>query len=149
MEGGNGNHGGEKVEWVSFPAKDEGRVKTAGLFLLMLLTAFAMTVVIDLAHGLAAFLLLFLSMNRYFFPSKFSVSDMGVDMSFVVFSRHRNWRDYARYRMSSEGVFFSPFAQPSRLDSFRGDFLKFSPETDIEGVKHIVVKHLDPNRKTS
>ncbi len=98
------------------------------------------------ARGAAplAAILLFMLLGPYFLPTRYTLSRHGVATRFPLFSRTRPWASYKRYAVLRDGVFLGTFPRPSRLDSFRGDFLRFSAATDVQGVLALVSAHVPP-----
>jgi len=130
------------IAWVSLPARDEPWRKT--LFLLAIIAVMAVLASFQggLFLGALALLLVLILMGPYFLPCRFEISDRGVKKWFPLFNRDRPWSVYKRYVPQKDGVFLSTFAAPSRLDSFRGDFIRFSAGTDRQRVMDLVRKHL-------
>lgn len=133
--------GAGPVKWVSWPLRDEPHRKTALLLLCVAVTVFISSL-LALYYGILALVLLFILLGPYFLPSRFEVSETGVKKFFFLFNRDRPWSAYKRYVRQKDGVFLSTFPAPSRLDSFRGDFLRFTRTTDCEGVMAPVSAHV-------
>lgn len=131
----------DTIQWVSWPLRDEPPRKTIVLFVVIGLTV-ALAAAMALVAGLLAALLLFILLGPYFLPTHFEVSARGVEKRFPLFNRSRPWDVYARYAVWPDGVFLGTFPQPSRLDSFRGDFIRFNRQTDRERVLELVRAHL-------
>jgi hypothetical protein len=129
------------VTWVSWPLRDEPRRKTALLLGLVALTVLISSL-LNLYCAILALLLLFILLAPYFLPSRFEVSETGVKKFFFLFNRDRAWSVYKRCAPQKDGVFLGTFSAPSRLDSFRGDFLRFSRTTDRERVMALVREHV-------
>jgi hypothetical protein len=77
-------------------------------------------------YGLLAAALLGGSFARYFVPTRYELNRTGVSVRFLGQTRAVAWGDVRRVSVHREGVHLSPFEQPSRLDSFRGTFLRFA-----------------------
>ncbi|MEC7227727.1 MAG: hypothetical protein VXW00_12715, partial [Candidatus Latescibacterota bacterium] len=54
----------------------------------------------------------------------------GISRNHLGRKSQRAWADFRRVDARSNGLFLSPFARPSRLDSFRGLFLPFHGKGD-------------------
>ena len=136
-----GNGDSPQLKWTSWPVRDEPPSKTAVLALLIGMTV-AMAWMQAPYYGILGFVLMMLLLAPYFLPCRFEVSSTGVKVFFPMFNRDRPWSTYKRYVVRKDGVFLSPFDKPSRLDSYRGDFLRFSAATDREQVIALVRKHV-------
>ena len=118
------------VNWRSWPLVDEAPRS----FLLVGVTI-AACVLVGVAfggawYGVVAVVLLAVALGRYFLPTWFEVNESGVAVRFCGQTRHMNWSKVGRIIVQEAGVFVSPFAMPSRLDSFRGVFLRFTGNAD-------------------
>lgn len=132
----------ETIQWVSWPIRDEPPRKTIVLLAIIAVTVAASAMMAVFA-GLLAFVLLFVLMGPYFLPTRYEVSERGVGKRFPLFGRSRTWDAYKRYAVLKDGVFLGTFAAPSRLDSFRGDFLRFAPDApDRDALLAMVRKHV-------
>ena len=127
----------DTIRWVSLPLRDERPAKSALLLAIVAATA-ALAAWQGWFYGLLAVVLQFILLGPYFLPCRFEISQRGVKKRFFLFSRERPWSQYKRYVSQRDGVFLSTFAAPSRLDSFRGDFVRFSRATDRERVMALV-----------
>ncbi len=70
------------------------------------------------------------SLARYFAPTHYELNDAGISVRFLGHVRRVAWGDVRRHWVAREGVELSPFARPSRLESFRGTFLRFAGNRD-------------------
>jgi hypothetical protein len=95
-------------------------------------------------YGILAPALLVILLGPYVLPTRFEVSPAGVKVGFFLFNRNRAWDVYKRHAILRDGVFLGTFPKPSRLDSFRGDFLRFSAGTDRQRVIDLVREHVKP-----
>jgi hypothetical protein len=127
----------EPIAWTSWPVRDEPPRKTLLLVSLMALTSLVAALMAMFA-GLLAAAMLFILMGPYFLPTSYEVSQRGVEKRFPLFNRSRTWDIYKRYMPMKDGVFLGTFPVPSRLDSFRGDFIRFNGRVDRERVLELV-----------
>ncbi len=65
------------------------------------------------------------SLYRYFIPARYEFYDDRVVV--VSFSRRveKPWTDFRSFYADRNGVLLSPFARPSRLENFRGLYVRF------------------------
>jgi hypothetical protein len=96
-----------------------------------------------LFYGFLSAILLPLSVSKYFVTLMFELDEFGVKTQTGFYKKQRPWSYYARYRADKTGVFLSPFASPSKLDSFRGDYLHFNEEVNHESVVAFIRAHLE------
>ena len=115
-----------ELRWASHPLRDEARGKSAALILVIV--GFSSGVWWSLenpAYGLVALIVLTVAMSRFFLPVRYSLTDQAVTVTHVGITRQMPWARFRNFYVHPDGVFLSPFVRPSRLDAFRGCFLRF------------------------
>ncbi len=114
-----------RLEWIAHPAKQRPLAAvTVAIFILLvgfgvyswtfspLFTAFA---VIVLAGSLAGF----------YFPTRYRLYDSYIEVKYTVTSMKREWHQFRTYWPDRNGVLLSPFPHKSRLENFRGLYLRY------------------------
>ena len=66
---------------------------------------------------------------RYLLPTRYILDEREAAWRQLTW-RRRSWSTFRRVDRHADGIFLSPFRRPSRLDSFRGVFLRFGPGVD-------------------
>jgi hypothetical protein len=113
------------VRWVSWPLRDESRPKSV-LLVAAVAGVSALAAYQGAIYAILAPVLLLILLGPYVLPTRFEVSQTGVKVFFFLFNRNRPWSIYKRHAILRDGVFLGTEPKPSRVDSFRGDFLRFS-----------------------
>ncbi len=120
------NSSNVKIEWTVHPIKKNWKVSAGVVSFLVVLCA-----AIYLSFNSAAFLalsiaILVCSLAPFFFPTKYILQDdcIIVRSRFRKFSRE--WDSFKSYYPDKSGVLLSPFPLPSRLENFRGVYVRFS-----------------------
>lgn len=116
----------ERLLWRSRPLADDFPRS-----LLCVAAFFAACAAVGAAFGgagyaLLAAVLLAVSLGRYFVATVYTLDGRGITVRFLGQSRTVGWDRVKRVCEGPRGVFLSPFERPSRLDPFRGVFLRFS-----------------------
>ncbi|MGQ9661849.1 MAG: hypothetical protein ACUVWX_05850 [Kiritimatiellia bacterium] len=127
---------------MSWPLRDEPPTKTILLLALIGITVGLSYLIMNYSGAILAAILLFVLLGPYFLPTRYKVSERGVESRFPLFNRSRSWGEYKRYAVARDGVFLGTFPRPSRLDSFRGEFLRFTAGMDPEQVLELVRRHI-------
>jgi hypothetical protein len=76
-------------------------------------------------------LVLLLSLSAFFFPTTYFLSQQGIRVKTLITSFERPWTTYRSYWPDRNGVLLSPFPRRSRLENFRGLFVRFEGNRDI------------------
>ena len=118
------------LQWRSYPLVDDfpRSLLCVAVFVgFCVLTGLAFG---GVGYGVIAAVLVGGSLGRYFLPTYFALDEDGVTIRMLGRSRTIPWTDVKRISVRSCGMFLSPFPAPSRLDSFRGAFLRFRGNAD-------------------
>ncbi|MGD8237000.1 MAG: hypothetical protein PVH68_00485 [Armatimonadota bacterium] len=116
---------GGELRWRVLPCARDWRLTAATVALLLLVLC-----VVHLAFGhpgwvaLSA-LVLVGALASFFLPTTYTLSDEGVAVRGLFGTTRREWGALRSHRADAQGVLLSPFSRPSRLDSFRGIYLRF------------------------
>ena len=65
-----------------------------------------------------------ISLSRYFFPTRYVLDGKGINSEHLGLKQRRSWAEFRRVEEHRDGIFLRPSVRPSRLDSFRGVFLR-------------------------
>lgn len=120
----------EAIRWRSHPVVDD---YPRSLLLVAAVIAVCVGVWVSFdSAGYAALAAAFLlgSLSRYFVPTEYGLDAGGASVRFLGHVRRVAWGDVRRHWVAREGVELSPFARASRLESFRGTFLRFAGNRD-------------------
>lgn len=75
-------------------------------------------------------IIMFVSLSSFFFPVTFSLDKKFITVKLPFTTKKRRWEEFKSFWVDRHGVLFSPFAQRSRLESFRGLYVRFSANRD-------------------
>ena len=117
------------LRWRSHPLVDD---YPRSLLLVAIVLAVCVGVGFSLGRGyvLLAGAVTGASLASYFVPTCYELCDEGARVRFLGRTRSIPWAHVRRVDVHKDGVFLSPFDKPSRLDSFRGTFLRFRGNAD-------------------
>ncbi len=74
-------------------------------------------------------LLLILNLLPYFIVTEYRLLDTGIEIVYMrVVKINRKYSDFGCFYQDKHGIMLSTFKMPRRLDSFRGQSLRFSKE---------------------
>ena len=111
--------------WTVHPLRDHWKRTTLLLLFLALFFAAVYLSFQSIAVTILSGICLICSLCRYFVPSRYELYDDRVVV--VSFSRRamKPWSDFRSFYTDRNGVLLSPFARPSRLENFRGIYVRF------------------------
>lgn len=90
------------------------------------------------------------SLSSFFLPTRYELDDDKVKIRYLLSMRERKWGMFRSYYVDKNGVLLSPFERPSRLENFRGLYIRFDNNQDqvVDFVKSKIVKKHDGIRLT-
>jgi hypothetical protein len=125
------------LAWTSWPVRQRPR----SLLLVIPVCGAALASVFFLTKeaswvGIGA-LLLAIGLREYFLPAHYILDSEGMTIRYLLWSRRQSWGRVKRMVPQKTGVFLSPFPGPSRLEAFRGMFLRYdaNKEKVLEAVR--------------
>jgi hypothetical protein len=121
---------GPVLEWVCHPAKKNlFRTIAVSLFIIVLVViVYYMT--FSIWFTILAFVILTGSLLPFYFPTRFKLTEKEIIIKSTMQTQKRKWSQYRSYYPDKNGVLLSPFLRPSRLENFRGLYLRFGDNRD-------------------
>lgn len=118
------------LKWIDHPLKKSGK----NLLIVVLFLVIAPTVVFFSTRSIFFLLLsiIFLlgSLSTFFLPTTYELTENGIKVKFFFNTRKMEWGKYRSFYVDKNGVLLSPFEKPSRLENFRGIYLRFNQNKD-------------------
>ena len=114
-----------KLEWTVHPIKKNWKVSVVVVAFLATLCA-----AIYFSFNSFAFLALSItifgcSLAPFFFPTTYTLQDDCIIVKSLLRRFTKEWDSFRSYYPDRNGVLLSPFLQPSRLENFRGIYVRF------------------------
>jgi hypothetical protein len=136
-----------KLEWTVHPLIANWKI-SAGLiaFLIALCTAIYFSFN-SLTFLFLSIIFLVGSLSPFFFPTTYTLNDDGINIKSVFRKSSKNWGYYKSYYPDRNGILLSPFPHPSRLENFRGLYVRFN--NNKADVVNFVKQKLKPGRAES
>ncbi len=129
------------LEWKCHPATRKPWI-TAGVTVFVLVISMLVFASTDSkGFSFLALLVMFASLAKYYFPTKYRMTDEKISIKTTTQTLHKEWSIYRSFYPDKNGVLLSPFARPTRMENFRGLYVMFSGNREevISFVKsHIV-----------
>ena len=113
------------LEWTSHPWAEDNPSRR--LLLVVMVaggSAVAAYAFASLPVGILSAGILLASLSRYVIPSRYVVDADGVRVMHLGITRTHSWERFRRVVLRPDGVFLGTFSTVSRLDTWRGCFLR-------------------------
>lgn len=118
------------LSWVSHPARHRPVVTALLAIFLTILVALVYELTASVVFSTVAALVLWGSLSQFFLPTRFELTDKGVRIKYTISSVRKEWKLFRTYYVDKNGVLLSPFVRPSRLENFRGIYVRFAGNKD-------------------
>lgn len=116
--------------WQAHPARERVGAAVGGAVAIVAITAVIHISFQSLGWALLALAVLVVSLNRFFFRSRFRIDDEGIIARYPLRSQRLGWADIRRFVFDNNGGYLSTRARPSRLDAYRGLHVLFGSRRD-------------------
>ncbi len=122
--------GESSLQWSSHPVKKNVWVSVGVIIFLIAIwlliywtTSNPILLVISVAIMLG-------SLSSFFLPTQYLLDNDKVRIKFFFTIREKKWGMFRSYYVDKNGVLLSPFEKPSRLENFRGQYIRFDRNKD-------------------
>lgn len=122
--------GEETLSWTSHPLKKNKRNTVLVIMFLILAPVIVFISTNSLFFLLLSLIILLGSLASFFLPTTYELSQEKIRVKFLINTREIEWGKYRSFYVDKNGVLLSPFAKPSRLENFRGIYLRFEQNKD-------------------
>jgi len=123
-------NGEAMLKWSTHPVKKKTFISILvilflfGIWILMYLTTqslffTALSVVILLG-----------SLSSFFLPTHYELDEKKIKIKYFLATREKEWSMFRSFYVDKNGVLLSPFERPSRLENFRGIYVRFNQNKD-------------------
>ena len=128
------------LSWTVHPLVENWRKSVLlGLFLVLLLFIIYLGFQLIYVTVLSAIFLIG-SLYKYFLPFHHQFEVDRLVITSCCYKMERPWETFRSFYVDANGVLLSPFAHPTRLENFRGVYVRFGKHSPEEIVNFITNK---------
>jgi hypothetical protein len=134
-----------EITWTSHPV---ARNRVKGAVVVLLIVGLAVLAGVWMGNpywGIFAFLVLFLSLESYFFATTYRLGEDGVEVRKRFSKSFRGWDTFRTIYVDRRGVTLSPYGGRSLMEPFRALRLLF--ENNRQAVLEYVKDHVGPDAR--
>jgi hypothetical protein len=137
---GENNH--DILEWKNHPATHNTRRTVIVSFFLIVVFIIVYFSTHSAVLTAVAVLIMLGSLASFFLPTWYSFSPGGIRIRTLSGRREYNWDRFRSFYPDRNGVLLSPFLRPSRLENFRGVYIRFSDnkEAVLDYVERMITR---------
>jgi hypothetical protein len=132
--------GEENLTWTSHPLRRNKRNTILVILFVILAPVIVFISTDSLFFLLLSLVILLGSLASFFLPTTYELSPDKIKVKFLINTKEMEWGKYRSFYVDKNGVLLSPFAKPSRLENFRGIYLRF--EQNKEEVVNFIKRRI-------
>ena len=134
---------GERIVWRVHPAAERPRMGLLVALLVVVLSILAGLWMKQVFWSLFAMMVLFLSLEAFFLPSRFELGADGVAVKKPFSRLTRPWSYFRRVTFDEAGASLSPFAQRRWIEPYRAIRLTYGAAGDSAAVRDFILAQID------
>lgn len=116
----------EVLKWIDHPLKKSGKNLLIVVLFLIVAPAVVFFSTKSLLFLFLSIIFLLGSLSTFFLPTSYELSENCIKVKFFFNTRKMEWGKYRSFYVDKNGVLLSPFEKPSRLENFRGLYIRFN-----------------------
>jgi hypothetical protein len=132
------------MEWTSHPSL-ENKKKTIFLIVFLVGLFTGLYVWFKLWGLLIGIILIGSAVYPYFVPTRYEFNEKYIVIKGLFMQRKKQWKEFRSFYPDRNGILLSTFPKPTRLENYRGIYIKFGNRRDevIEYVKKKVKVNME------
>lgn len=119
-----------EIKWTVHPAKKNLKLSVLVIIFLVILCVSIYVSFDSLILSLLSAVFLFGSLYSFFFPTTYMLHEKEVIVKNIFRKFSREWDFFKRYYIDKDGIFLSPFSHRTRLENYRGLYIRFGNNKD-------------------
>ncbi len=134
---------GPSLEWTCHPAKRNRLVTAAVTVFVGLIVVIVYLLTYSIFFTVLAFVIMTGSLAAFYFPTRYRMTGEEIFIKTTTQTLCKKWSQYRSYYPDKNGVLLSPFVKPSRLENFRGTYIRFWNNKDevVAFIKEMIEKN--------
>ncbi len=118
------------LRWRSHPFKRNTKTSIFVIGFLILCWLFIYLSTQSILFLVISVVILLGALSSFFLPTEYELSSDKIKVKFFFSEKQKGWGHYRSFYADKNGVLLSPFDKPSRLENFRGFYLRFEKNKD-------------------
>jgi hypothetical protein len=127
----------EVLKWSSHPVKRNTLISVLVILFIFFVWLVVYLTTSSLLLTVLSVVIMLGSLSSFFLPTRYELDQEKVKIKSFLTTREREWNSFRSFYIDKNGILLSPFPQPSRLENFRGIYVRFNQNKDqvVEFVK--------------
>jgi hypothetical protein len=118
--------------WKSHPAGERPVAAVVVTLFILIVLYLVYDLSDNLIMVLVGILIFLVTLSTFYFPTRYTVDEKIVTIKYVFSAKSRNLSAFRSVFPGLRGVLLSPYLAPSRLENFRGFYLRYGKDNKAE-----------------
>ncbi len=118
------------LKWSSHPVRKRTLISILVILFLFVVWLVVYLTTSSLLLTVLSVVIILGSLSSFFLPTHYELDQKKVRVRFFLTTREREWDAFRSFYVDKNGVLLSPFEKPSRLENFRGIYVRFNQNKD-------------------
>jgi hypothetical protein len=114
------------LKWSSHPVKKNGKISILVILFLFAIWFLVYFTTFSLFLTILSVIILLGSLSSFFLPTYYELDERKIKVKFFFTIKEKEWSMFRSFYVDKNGVLLSPFERPSRLENFRGLYVRFN-----------------------
>jgi hypothetical protein len=130
------------LKWSTHPVKRSIKISILVVLFLLVVWFLVYLTTFSLLLTILSVVILLGSLSPFFLPTYYELDDNRIKVKFFFNTKEKEWSMFRSFYVDKNGVLLSPFEKPSRLENFRGLYVRFNQNKDevINFVKSRIIR---------
>jgi hypothetical protein len=122
---------GETVlSWSTHPVMKKPLVSILVALFLFIIWALVYLATLNLFFVAFSVVIMLGSLSSFFLPTYYELDNDKIKVRFFFTIKEKKWGMFRSFYVDKNGLLLSPFEKPSRLENFRGIYIRFNQNKD-------------------
>jgi hypothetical protein len=118
------------MRWSAHPVKRNTKVSILVILFLFVIWFLVYLITFSPLLTILSVVIMLGSLSPFFLPTYYELDDEKIKVKFFFNTKEKKWSMFRSFYVDKNGVLLSPFERPSRLENFRGLYVRFNQNKD-------------------
>ena len=114
------------LRWSTHPIKRSAKISVLVVLLLFVIWLLVYLTTFSPLLTVLSVVIMLGSLSPFFLPTYYELDEKKVRVKFFFNTKEKEWSTFRSFYVDKNGVLLSPFEKPSRLENFRGLYVRFN-----------------------
>jgi hypothetical protein len=130
------------IRWSTHPVKRSTKISVLVILFLFVVWFLVYLTTFSLLLTILSVVIMLGSLSPFFLPTYYELDNKKVKVKFFFNTKEKEWNMFRSFYVDRNGVLLSPFDRPSKLENFRGLYVRFNQNKEevVDFVRSKIVR---------